>query len=303
MSETKNPLDAMLEQYEKNSKPKYTKSAEAKVFDLKNYFTTWIPDGVDSATKEIRILPTQDGSTPFVEIYAHKIKVDGESKTFACLKHERNLPCPFCEAREALLATGKESDKELAKKYNARLMYVVKIIDRNAEDEGVKFWRIPHDYTKKGAFDMIHGIGVTLKNNKDITNAKTGRDLALVIGRNQNHFPIVSTITAQDSTPLSEDSEKVTLWLGDTRTWEDVYAVKPYEFLEIIVKGGVPVWDKDEKKFVDKASKTDNSAKLDAELTMGVENVKANVQAAKVTETVSAPVIEASEDESDDLPF
>ena len=302
MSETKNPLDAMLAQYEKNTKPKYTKSETAKVYDLKNYFTAWIADGIKTATKEIRILPTPDGSSPFVEIYAHKVKVDGETKTFACLKHERNQPCPFCEARELLLATGKESDKELAKKYNARLMYVVKVIDRSVEDEGVKFWRIPHDYTKKGAYDMINGITATLKKNRDITNAENGRDLSLVISRNQNNFPIVSTITSQDASPLSEDAEKATAWLGDTRTWEDVYAVKPYEYLEIIVKGGVPVWDKEEKKFVDKASKAEASTDSEAEITMGVENVKAGVVAASTMETPEAmTTIEATEE--DDLPF
>jgi hypothetical protein len=46
MSETKqNSLDAMLAQYESNNKPKYTKT-EAKVYDLKNYFNTFIKDGV-----------------------------------------------------------------------------------------------------------------------------------------------------------------------------------------------------------------------------------------------------------------
>ena len=294
MSEQKNPLEAMLAQYETNSKPRYEKSATAKVYDLKNYFTTWIKDGIKTATKEIRILPTPDGTTPFVELYVHSAKVDGVPKKFACLKHEKNEACPFCEAREALLATGKDSDKELAKKYRARLMYVVKIIDRNAEEEGVKFWRIPHDYTKKGAFDMIHGISVTLKKNKDFTNAETGRDLALVIMRNQNNFPIVSTITALDSTPLSENAEQSTEWLGDTRTWEDVYALKSYNFLEIVVKGGTPMWDKDEKKFVDKETIEESKDKSEGELTMGVENIKANVKVS--TETPKT-------EESSDLPF
>jgi hypothetical protein len=81
MSETKNPLEAMLAQYENNNKPRYEKSATAKVYDLKNYFNTFIKEGVRSATKEIRILPTQDGSTPFVELHGHKIQVDGQWKT------------------------------------------------------------------------------------------------------------------------------------------------------------------------------------------------------------------------------
>ena len=64
MSEQKNALEVMLAQYEKNNAPKYEKQ-EAKTYDLKNYFNTYIPESVKSGTKTIRILPTKTGS-PFV---------------------------------------------------------------------------------------------------------------------------------------------------------------------------------------------------------------------------------------------
>lgn len=297
MSEKKNALAAMLEQYESNNKPKYEKKAE-KVYDLKNYFNTFIKEGVKSATKQIRILPTADGSSPFVEMYGHKVQVDGEWKTFACLKHEKGEACPFCEAREALLSTGKESDKELAKKYNAKLMYVVKLIDRDNEADGVKFWRFNHDYRKEGIYDKIIGVLNAIK--KDVTNAETGRDLLLTINRNQNGVPVVSAVASLDPTPLSEDAEQSKTWLSDTRTWEDVYAVKTYDYLEIIVKGGLPVWDKEKKTFVDKASLSGSeteASNLESELTMGVENVKASIQTATSEPTVTV------ETEEDDLPF
>ena len=302
MSNENDALKAMLEQYEKNNAPKYEKKSE-KVYDLKNYFNTHIKDGVKSATKEIRILPAQNGS-PFVEVHGHKVQVDGEWKTFACLKHEKDEACPFCEAYEELHSTGKESDKELAKKYKARQMYVVKVIDREHEDEGVKFWRFNHDYSKAGVFDKIHGVLTALKTNKNITDPENGRDLSISINRNQNNVPVVSAIVALDSTPLSEDAEKAKEWLDDKRTWEDVYSVKTYDYLEIIVKGGIPVWDKEEKKYVDKESLKAESAdsSLEEELTMGVENVKANIQAATTTAPKSEPVATSDEDD-DDLPF
>lgn len=299
MSEIKtNPLDAMLAQYENNNKPKF-ENKDKKVYDLKNYFNTFIEDGVKSATKEIRILPTADGSSPFVEVHAHKIQVDGKWTTFTCLKHEKNEPCPFCEAREALIATGKDSDKELAKKYNAKKMYVVKVIERANEEEGVKFWRFNHDYRNAGTYDKIHGVLLSLKKDRDITNATSGRDLSINITRDQNNKPQIGSIIPQDSSVLSENPEKVALWTSDVRTWEDVYSVKPYDFLEIIVKGGIPAWDKEAKKFVDKASlKAEGSDNLETELNVGVENVKAGVVAA--TETATENPATSS---SDDLPF
>jgi hypothetical protein len=297
MSEQKNALDALLAQYEKNNAPKYEKT-EAKTYDLKNYFNTYLEKGVKSGTKTIRILPATNGS-PFVEMHAHKVLVDGDWKTFPCLKHEKNEPCPFCEAHDALRATGKESDKELAKKFNPRLMYVVKVIDRDNEQDGVKFWRFNHDFRKEGVYDKIFAAWSALK--KDITDAETGRDLVITLNRNMNDVPVVSGIQALDSSPLSENATQKAEWLSDERTWEDVYSVRNYDYLELIVKGETPVWDKDQKGWVAKDSvKAEENAKLDTELTMGVENVKSTIKAA---EPVSEQVSVTSEDDEDDLPF
>jgi len=300
MSNEKNSLLAILEQYEANNKPKYEKKTE-KVYDLKNYFNTYIKEGVKSATKQIRILPSANGGSPFVEMHGHKIQVDGEWKTFPCLKHEKGEACPFCEAREALLSTGRESDKELAKKYGAKMMYVVKVIDRDHPEEGVKFWRFNHDYRKEGIYDKIIGVLNALK--KDVTHPETGRDLVLTINRNQNNVPVVSAVASLDPTPLSENAEEANAWLSDSRTWEDVYSVRSYEYLEIIVKGGIPVWSSEEKKFVDKASLTTTTSEteeLESELTLGVENVKAGIVSAP---TASEPIETSSQEEGDDLPF
>ncbi len=292
-------LDAMLAQYNSSTAPKNGKFETGKVYELKNYFNTFIKEGLKSATKEIRILPTADGSSPFVEMHGHKVQVDGQWKTFACLKHELNEPCPFCEAKDALYATGKDADKELAKKYNARKMYVVKVIDRANEEEGVKFWRFNHDFRKEGILDKIFGVLQAVK--KDVTHPETGRDLMLTINRNPTTKAItVSSVSHMDPSPLSTDPALVAAWTTDARTWKDVYAVKSYDFLEIIVRGGVPVWDKEAKKFVDKDSLKGESDNLEQELTLGVENVKKNVTAA--TEVTSDATSEVAT-EGDDLPF
>jgi hypothetical protein len=296
-------LAAMLKQYEDNSSS-YSKNSSAKEYDLKNYFTTHLSDKQKTATKRIRVLPTSDGTTPFKEIHGHKMQVDGEWKTFVCLKHEKDEDCPFCEAREALLASGKESDKELAKKYSAKKMYVVKIIDRDNEADGVKFWRFNHDYRKQGIYDKIYGVLTAIKQN--ITDPQTGRDLMVMIARDQNNRPVVQSISHMDPSPLSDDAEVSAEWLSDNRTWEDVYSVKPYDYLEIIVKGGVPTWDKEAKKFVDKASiTTQESDDLDEELSLGTPNVKPNVKvASKSTPVVTQTETEESAGEdNDDLPF
>ena len=294
---TNSALMAMLGQYENNANG-YAEKKENS-FNENNYFGTYLKDKEKTGTKTVRILPTKDGSTPFVEVWAHRIQVDGNWPTFVCLKHAKGEDCPFCEARQALLASGNETDKDLAKKYSARKMYVVKVIDRDNEDHGVKFWRFYHDFRKTGVFDKIYGILQTIK--KDITDVNTGRDLAISIARDQNGNPVVQTITQLDPTPLSEDSSLSQEWANDSRTWQDVYSLKPYEYLEIIVKGGVPVYSKEEKRFVDKNLVTakEANAPLDTELSLGVANVKSNVTAAKSTPVTSL----VTSDDSDDLPF
>ena len=109
MSNENSALAAMLSQYEKT-----TANSSENSFDLKNYFTTYLPDGVDSAMKKIRILPTTDGTSPFQEVEVHSHKVDGKNRKFTCIAHLNDEPCPFCEAREELLSTGEKDDEELA---------------------------------------------------------------------------------------------------------------------------------------------------------------------------------------------
>ena len=157
-NEKKTTLEAMLAQYESAT----TETKAKTTFDLKNYFTTYLPDGINTAIKRVRILPVSDG-TPFIAVHVHSIQVEGKNRKFTCLAHESDLPCPFCEAREELLSTGEESDKELAKNYRPRLMYIVKVIDRENEADGPKFWRFPSNF-KKACTTFGRGVG-SKKNN------------------------------------------------------------------------------------------------------------------------------------------
>jgi gp32 DNA binding protein like len=298
-----NLLAAMLQQYEKNSTRNTNESGTT--YNEKNYFSTYIPDKVKSATKIIRILPTADGSSPFIEVHCHSIKIEGKDRKFSCPKHEKNEDCPFCEARTELLSTGLESDKELAKKYNARKMYVVKIIDREDESHGPKFWRFNHDWRKQGVYDKIMGVVQAIAKTaaKDFTDKLTGRDLMITINRDQNNHAVISTISHLDPSPLSEDETQANEWVSDNRTWLSVYSIKPYDYLEIIVKGGTPTWDKASEKFIDKASvaEVDDSDDDDA-IIMGKQATKADVKnPVKVVEPVAEVV--TSEDAEDDLPF
>lgn len=297
-----NPLDAILNQYSNSGS---NSNFESKTYDLKNYFSTYLPEGVKEGTKTIRILPAAEGqATPFVEMHAHKYKLDGQWKTFPCLDKEEGKDCPFCETRNALRAEGTEESKELAKKFNVRKFYIVKVIDRDKENEGVKFWRFADNWQKTGTFDKIVGIYKAVKH--DIADPETGRDLQINIARNSNGSPVVQSIIQLDKSPLSEDTAKATEWLADNRTWRDgIYAVKSYDYLEVVVRGGVPAWDKVKECWVDKESLSDENDSesttddLESELSIG----SSNSQLTGDESTQPTAVAAGTDDDEDDLPF
>jgi hypothetical protein len=312
-------LEKMLAQAERTTKGGAS-SANNRKFDLNNYFTTHLPKGVDSGTKRVRIIGIEE-ETPFVEAYAHSKRIDGEWKTLFCPQHEDGEPCPFCEVRDGFLKKKDDEDaKQLARENQARLVYIVKVIDRDNESHGPKFWRFKRNWEKKGVYDKILGL---VKVYGDVANNQTGRDLIVQIDRNTKGAPTVTNIIAADPSPLSEDASKVKEWTEDEKTWRDVYGVKRYEYLEVAVKGYTPIYDKEKETYVAKEladldTNTSSEEKEDvaSELRMGAANAeapKAAVAEAPTTETkVEAEVKTTTSEteaptggseEEDDLPW
>ncbi len=65
-------------------------------------------------------------------------------------------------------------------KYKPRKFYIVKVIDRDNEQDGPKFWRFKHNYKQEGIFDKIIPI---YKAKGDVADAEKGRDLTKRITR------------------------------------------------------------------------------------------------------------------------
>lgn len=251
-------LDAVLKQYEQgqvqNNSPKNNISREDR---LKKYFATYLPKGETEGEANIRILPTSDGSSPFKEVFFHEVQVDGKwVKLMDPGKNGDGSPTgersPLNEVEEALKLTGNQKDKEIARQYRSKKFYIVKVIDRDAEDEGVKFWRFKWNYKGDGVMDKIIPI---FQKRGDVTDSKEGRDLTLMLKsvplpNGKGNYTVVSMVLAEDPSTLSTDEAKVKEWLGNTETYKDVYSQKPVEYLEAIARGETPVWDSDLKKYV-----------------------------------------------------
>lgn len=243
-------FEAVQEQYEKNKKAASGSKFASQEERLKKYFTTVLPKGVTEQERRIRILPVKDGSTPFVEIYFHEVQVDGKWIKLYDPKQEGKRS-PLNEVHDSLLTTGVESDKELAKSYRARKFFIVKVIDRDHEQDGPKFWRFKFNSKQEGIYDKIWPI---FRNKGDITDPNKGRDLVLSLSLSKSgtgrEYTAVSSIIPEDPSPLSTNEETAKKWIEDTLVWSDVYSKKPEEYLEMVANGETPKWDDSSKKWI-----------------------------------------------------
>ena len=274
-----NSLDAVLAQYEK-AKSNTGGSKISQEDRMKKYFAAILPQGKSTGQKRLRILPTSDGSSPFKEVWFHEVQVAGKwNKIYDPGKND-NERSPLNEIHDELMMTGKASDKELAKQYKARKFYIVKVIDKDAPEDGVKFWRFKHNYKNEGILDKIIPIW---RAKGDITDPEKGRDLILELTKAKTpkgiEYTVIQTVMYDDPAPLHEDKETMDSWVKDELTWKDVYSKKPVEYLEAIARGETPRWSSELGKYVygDEAG----------EMTMGG--------------TISDP--QSDDEPTDDLPF
>jgi hypothetical protein len=237
-------FDSVLAQYEKNKNATSGNANRVSSEDrLKRYFVTILPKGSKGEERRIRILPTKDGSSPFVEVYFHELQVDGKWVKLFDPKQEGKRS-PLNEVQESLRQTGVESDRELARNYSARKFYIVKVIDRDNEQDGPKFWRFKHNAKQDGILDKIFPV---FQKKGDITDPEKGRDLTLFLtltkSGNGNEYTAINSIMPEDPSPLCEDQKNCDEWLADELVWSDVYAKKSEEYLEMVANGETPKWD------------------------------------------------------------
>jgi hypothetical protein len=278
-------FDAVLAQYEKSKNATSGTANKMSSEDrLKRYFTTVLPKGSKGEERRIRILPTKDGSSPFVEVYFHEVQVDGKWVKLYDPKQEGKRS-PLHEVYEGLMMTGVDSDKELARNYRSRKFYIVKVIDRDNEQDGPKFWRFKHNHKGDGILDKIFPI---FRNKGDITNLENGRDLILSLALTKagtgKEYTTINSVIPEDAGPLHTDANVAKTWVDNELTWSDVYSKKPEDYLEMVAKGEVPRWDSNSNKW---ASNSTSEEVISA------------------PKTPSTPVVDPQEDDDVDseLPF
>lgn len=274
-------------------------NAQTNTFDPKIYLNTKLENGVNEKIVRIRILPVSNtDSNIFLRLKTHSLKVDHEVanngfKSFICLNdehvgsHEKNA-CPICNKAQELFDKAKEyrakGDMNLsltlfkqACSYKYKSTYIVRVIDRDHEDEGVKFWRFNENSKGEGCYDKLMAIYNTRRELKsdgtyyNIFDLMEGKDIVLTIKRtfdskgNDTGKTSINITDGNFSKPLSQNIEQANAWINDNKKWSDAYRIKDANYMAIVADGKIPVKDRENGNYVAKDVKMAEQAHQEAE--------------------------------------
>ena len=297
-------------------------------FDEKNYLDTRLKKGELKKEIKIRLLPNpnEPGFSPFIKVQTHTLSKLPEAisksgfKSYICLENSNvdsekyGKKCPFCELRRtAYNESVKETDpakkkslQELSINNIPRETVIMRVIERGKENEGPKFWKVNISRRGDDAYSLIknlaerlHKEGIENGVEENLYDSFKGRDIILTISGSDNAKDNKTTITvtqALSQSPISKEEALMSSWIYDDKKWNDVFAVKPYEYLSIISKGEIPWFDRETGKWVSKVDVDNEREEYNNAIDAEVET-----QMAAAHEAVSEMFM--TEDDEADLPF
>ena len=142
---------------------------------------------------------------------------------------------------------------------------------------------------------------------ENIYDVVNGRDLTLTITRSPNEKDkkmCYSVTPSLKASPLHPDLEVALGWINDEKKWNDVFGIKPYEYLSIISAGEIPWYDKSIEKWVPK--RDNDSAEPISDITPNydqefVNEVTNSASTSQPNNNVDISV--STVQDEDDLPF
>ena len=326
--------EAVKTQYEQEQKTFTPKKTQ---FNEKNYLQARLSDKETSKTLTIRLLPfSPEGGSPFKKVFMHTVKVNKEVapngwKTFVCPTHNKKDGevmgdnCPFCEtSAKAKELKSKALDESTKKRYGdieflnkVKEMWIVRCIERDHEEDGVKFWLFNSSKKKDGVYDKIMNLAkiraeaaARKGNDYSIFDLNNGLDLIITLTKTADNKTSIQIVDDGFPSPLTEDFDLGMKWIQDDKNWYDVYTVKSYDYMAIIAQGGIPIFNKELNKYVDKEemNKIKEEAekkRIEEELTEETKDYSAingnGIIINGTTMTAETKAEEAQEEE--DLPF
>lgn len=292
--------ESIEEQFEHKETPKNTKNNSN--FDVKHYLNVRLGDNDTEKKLQVRLLPINGSKiaaevyTHNVKIPKNLVKDNSKGwKSYICLKRTEGLDskygnkCPFCDTSYEANKLRRECDDQLTKleqegkkntdeymfklaereKYFkvmqaniARKTYISRVIDRDHEEDGVKFWKYYDNSKGEGVYDQLKTLynqrkeeGAKVKRTINIFDNENGRDITVTFTKPDNELTPPSPPKILDvgfDCPISDDKEQQQNWLNDPKKWWEVFPAKPYEYLSLVMQGKEPWYDKANDIWVDR---------------------------------------------------
>lgn len=332
--------NAIEEQW--NARQNGGNTPQSSTFDPKIYLNTKLDDGVNEKIVRIRILPVSStDSNIFLRLKTHSLKVDHEIakngfKSFICLNDEHvgsttKYACPLCNKAQELFDKAKEyrekGDTNLsltlfkqACSFKYKYTYIVRVIDRDHEDEGVKFWRFNENSKGEGCYDKLMAIYNTRREQKpdgtfyNIFDLMEGRDIVLTIKRvfdtkgNDTGKSSINITDGNFSKPLSQNIEQANAWINDEKKWSDAYRIKDADYMAIVADGKIPVRNRETGKYVPKDVIMEQKAQQEQAQTEMAQQILAEhsntqVQSPHQNNDWAVPTAAATTTDSDEEPL
>lgn len=317
------------------NKKEEKKNERESAFDERNYLNLRLKEGESQKQLRIRLLPMDlETGNPFLLVHQHNVKVPTEVaqsgyKSYICPEKtdvDHALyggKCPFCEInRQAYKEAQTEIDptkkKELTKlslNNRARPAQIARCIDRDHEDEGVKYIKINVSTKEDDLYNQIINLWTTRmkegqqagKGDVNILDLYEGYDLIITVNKGgENTKGNTYAVTdAKFSTPLSTNEEQMRKWIYDPKSWLDVFKIKPYDYLSIISIGEVPWFDRNTNQWVSKTEIKEGNAIQDAEAARNIEEASASFRNAPQPQATHSDFMSSLEvnNVQEDLPF
>ena len=229
--------------------------------------------------------------------------------------------CPFCELnREAYKNFTEETDtmlKERWKKISFDNMpkeaCIVRCIERGAEEDGPKFWKFNTRKDKTDPKGQIMELYKTrLEESREegdveenILDVRTGKDLKITISMAAENRASIKVVDYGKNKPLSNDENQIMAWINDDKKWSDVFAIKPYDYLKIVLDGDIPFYDKKMNKWVTKVDYNESTQEETDAMEQTIHEAEEMVLSGAVESSTYNAVAQTptSQNISDDLPF
>jgi len=155
----------------------------------------------------VRIVPSVfNKQNPFKEVYMH---YGINNRTMISLTNF-NEKDPIVEFAQGLRKSSERDNWQLAKKLEPKMRVFAPVIVRGEEDKGVRLW----EFGKQVYMDLL-----SIAEDEDVgdySDPITGRDITVETAGKETTGLMYNTSTVRvrtKSTPLSDDADKVKLWL------------------------------------------------------------------------------------------